>query len=117
MIRKAADIVAEAKSQCRSISAEEANRLREDNSRARVLDVREPTEVAESAVDGATNIPRGMLEMKIEQEVPAQDTPLMVCCATGGRAALAARTLQDMGYSDVRVIDCPHAEIAAAFNR
>ncbi len=117
MIRKAADIVAEAKQQCRSISAEDASRLREDNPAVRVIDVREPTEVAESAVQGATNIPRGLLEMKIEQEVPAHDTPLMLCCATGGRAALAACTLQEMGYSDVRLIDCPHGEIAEALNR
>lgn len=117
MIKKAAELVAEAKRELDCVDAATARHLVESDGRTLVLDVREPAEVEASAVRGAINIPRGLLEMKVEEAVPEHDRPLLVCCASGGRAALSARTLRHMGYTDVRVIDCAHGDIAEAFNR
>lgn len=65
------------------------------------IDVREPTETADGHVDGATLIPRGLLELRIEDAIPDRDTPLVVYCAAGTRSALAAATLKTLGYANV----------------
>ena len=69
---------------------------------ATFIDVREPDEVAGGRVPGALAIPRGLLELRIEKEVADRARPLIVYCAGGTRSALAARTLADLGYADVR---------------
>lgn len=116
MIKKPAELIQEAKSGAQCLTAEGARQLKQENPDTVIIDVREQAEVSASAVADAVNIPRGVLEMKIEEAVPQHDRPLLVCCASGGRAALAAQTLQKMGYTDVKVIDCPHPEIAETFN-
>ena len=66
-----------------------------------VLDVREPDEYDQGALPGALHIPRGHLEAQIEGKVLAKDSPIVVYCAGGVRSAFAARTLGELGYSDV----------------
>ena len=73
------------------------------------VDLREPAEIAASGkVPGALAIPRGLLEFKADREAAAPDPKLagaetvVLYCASGGRAALAGKTLQDMGYADVK---------------
>jgi molybdopterin/thiamine biosynthesis adenylyltransferase/rhodanese-related sulfurtransferase len=66
-----------------------------------LLDVRDAEEYRAGHIPGAVNVPRGFLEIKIEQAVPDRDTHLVLYCAGGTRSALAARTLQDMGYRNV----------------
>jgi molybdopterin/thiamine biosynthesis adenylyltransferase/rhodanese-related sulfurtransferase len=66
-----------------------------------VLDVREPDEYDQGALPGAIHIPRGHLESQIENRIPDHDAPIVVYCAGGVRSAFAARTLQDLGYTDV----------------
>lgn len=72
------------------------------------VDLREPAEIAASGkVPGALAIPRGLLEFKADFELPsrdpafAADRPVVVYCASGGRAALAGKLLQDLGYASV----------------
>ncbi|SCK30978.1 rhodanese-like domain-containing protein [Vogesella sp. LIG4] len=68
-----------------------------------VIDVREPDEYAAGHLAGAVNIPRGVLEFRLSAD-PALadgDRPLLLYCKSGGRAALAARALQEMGYCRV----------------
>ena len=116
MIKKPVDLIREARSGTFCLTAEGARQQKLDDPSTMIIDVREPEEVAASSITGAVNIPRGLLEMKIEQVVPRHDAAIMVCCATGGRAALAAQTLKQMGYSNVKLIDVPHQEIAEAFS-
>ena len=78
------------------------------NADALVLDVRDGTEVAASGkLKGALAISRGMLEFKADPAVPSydpalrKDRPVLLYCASGGRAALAGQTLLDMGFTDV----------------
>lgn len=76
-----------------------------------LLDVREPAEFAESHLAGAADIPRGVREFKVEAhpalagvvapEPALRDCPMIVYCRNGGRAALAAQSLQDMGFNAV----------------
>jgi len=66
---------------------------------ALVVDVRDPQEVAASGkVKGALNVPRGMLEFSADPALPSY-------CKSGGRSALAAATLQQMGFPDVAHLD------------
>ncbi|MDP8950850.1 MAG: rhodanese-like domain-containing protein [Actinomycetota bacterium] len=66
-----------------------------------ILDVREPEEWEEGHIKGAKHLPRGLLELKAADELPDTDARIITHCASGGRGALAARTLGEMGYANV----------------
>jgi sulfur-carrier protein adenylyltransferase/sulfurtransferase len=66
-----------------------------------VLDVREPDEYDQGALAGVIHIPRGHLESQIEARILDKSAPVVVYCAGGVRSAFAARTLQELGYTDV----------------
>jgi adenylyltransferase/sulfurtransferase len=68
---------------------------------AAVVDVREAEEWEKGHLPGAVFIPRGFLELRIEEKVPDKTRPVVVYCAGGTRSALGAKTLQDLGYTDV----------------
>ena len=65
-----------------------------------VIDVREPEEFARGKIPGAHTIPRGVLEMQVDGRLPREAT-VVLYCGVGGRSALAARSLVDMGYERV----------------
>ena len=83
------------------VSAEQARTALQSEQPPALIDVRERDEYEEGAIKGAVHIPRGYLELRIEQTVPERDRPIILYCAGGTRSALAARDLQAMGYSDV----------------
>ena len=66
-----------------------------------LLDVREPEEYEQGAVPGAVHVARGQLEFSVEGQLTNKNAPIAVYCAGGVRSAFAAKTLQDLGYSDV----------------
>src|SRR3954451_19776891 len=66
-----------------------------------VLDVREPDEYEQGAIPGAVHIPRGHLESQAESRLLDHDAPVLVYCAGGTRSAFAAKTLGDLGYTNV----------------
>ena len=70
-----------------------------------VLDVREPDEYEQGALEDAVHIPRGHLESQIEAKVADHDARIVVYCAGGARSAFAAKTLVDLGYTDVVSMD------------
>ncbi len=101
-------MLAEADAAVPRISPDEAKKL---VGRADVLflDVREPAEVAASGkVPGAIAIPRGLIEFRADPASAAYDKnfdpskTVVAYCASGGRSALVAKTLKDMGYANVR---------------
>jgi sulfur-carrier protein adenylyltransferase/sulfurtransferase len=75
-----------------------------------VLDVREPDEYEQGALDGAVHIPRGNLETNVEGRIPDKSAHVLLYCAAGVRSAFAAKTMQDLGYTDV-------ASVTGGFNR
>jgi rhodanese-related sulfurtransferase len=73
-----------------------------------MVDVRDAPEVEKSGkIAGAINVSRGMLEFRADPESPyhdkafAKDKTLILYCASGGRSALAGKTLKDLGYANV----------------
>src|SRR5690242_2368146 len=102
------DMVAAANAVVPAITAADAAKL-VATAGAVIVDVRDGTEVkASGKAQGALAIPRGSLESRADSESgnynPAlqKDKPVILYCAGGGRAALAGKTLRDMGYTDVR---------------
>ena len=69
------------------------------------LDVREPDEYEQGTVPGAIHIPRGHLEVQVEGRLVDKSAPVVVYCAGGVRSAFAAKTLGDLGYTDVVSVD------------
>ena len=67
-----------------------------------IVDVREKDEWEEEHIPDAIHMSRGMLELDIEEKVPDVGTTVIVHCGGGGRSALAAESLQKMGYKNVR---------------
>ena len=70
-----------------------------------VLDVREPDEYEQGALDGAIHIPRGHLEAQIENRISDHDVEIVVYCAGGVRSAFAAKTLAELGYTGAVSMD------------
>lgn len=68
---------------------------------ALVLDVRDKEEFDQGHLDGAVNISRGTLEMRIGEAVPDKNTEIVCHCAGGNRGALAADNLKRLGYTNV----------------
>ncbi len=107
MPKNVKDLLAEANSAVPKLSPEEAaERMRSGD--VLVVDVRDPTEVQQTGrIKGAVNVSRGMLEFRADPESqyhnPAfqRDKTILLHCASGGRSALAGKTLQDMGYTAV----------------
>ncbi len=66
-----------------------------------LVDVREKYEWNEGYIPGAIHVPRGFLELQIEEAVPDKDTTVVLYCAGGTRSLIAGRTLQEMGYQNV----------------
>ncbi|WP_270938365.1 rhodanese-like domain-containing protein [Falsiroseomonas oryzae] len=90
------------------IGAEEAKSLA-DQPHVVLLDVRDAAEVkASGKAKGALNVSRGLLEFRADPASALHDAAfdraktIIVYCASGGRSALAGKTLKDMGYTDVR---------------
>jgi molybdopterin/thiamine biosynthesis adenylyltransferase/rhodanese-related sulfurtransferase len=67
-----------------------------------LIDVRESDEYNDGYIPGATWIPRGKLELRIEDAVPNRDADVVLYCAGGNRSALAAKALGELGYAKVR---------------
>ena len=70
-----------------------------------VLDVREPNEYEVAHIPGSINIPRGLIEFSIWAVVPEKEKKIFVYCKTGGRAALATKTLNEIGYSNAVAVN------------
>lgn len=93
------DLVDAAKQQIEEIAPEDAERAL---TRSLVIDVRESDEFQSGSIPGAVHIPRGLLEGNIANRVPDTATSVILVCAGGMRSALAAKSLQEMGYESVR---------------
>ena len=100
----AKELVEEAKAAIKTISISDANALL-GKSGVVFIDVREADEFKSGHVPGALNIPRGLLEFQIEQQVPDKNTTIVVYCRSGSRSALASATLMRMGYNSVLNVD------------
>jgi molybdopterin/thiamine biosynthesis adenylyltransferase/rhodanese-related sulfurtransferase len=94
------ELLAEAKAEIDEIDAVEAREMIE-TSDPLIVDIREQDEWDEGHIPGAVHIPRGYLESRIEPLAPDRDRSLLVYCGGGNRSAFAAKTLAELGYTDV----------------
>jgi rhodanese-related sulfurtransferase len=111
MAKTAAELVAEAKGRIENLTVDQAaGEL--DREEALLVDLREPGERAQhGAIPGAVHAPRGMLEFYADPTSPYHRPEfdpgrrVVLHCGSGGRSALAADTLQQMGYANVAHLD------------
>ncbi len=94
------ELLADAKSKIKEVDTQTAA-AKIDANQAVVLDVREPDEFEQGALLGVVHIPRGHLEAQIETKIVDKAAPVIVYCAGGVRSAFAAKTLQELGYTNV----------------
>jgi len=112
--KTAAQLVAEAKASVPTCTpAEAAKRLAADPKLV-LVDIREPAEYAQGQLSRAAPVPRGVLEFQIEKLAPDRGQPILVHCAGGGRAALAARSLAELGYENAGAVIGPFEELKRA---
>jgi rhodanese-related sulfurtransferase len=96
------DLVAAAKQQITEVNVEKAKQLLAEGN-ITLIDTREESEYAAGHIDNAILLPRGVIEFKLNT-IPELADPakaVLIYCRTGGRSALAAQTLQTLGYSTV----------------
>lgn len=111
MARTAAELVSEAKGRIENLTPDQVHAELESGD-AILIDIREANELEQNGqISGAIHAPRGMLEFYADPSTPYhrpefdQNKRLILHCASGGRSALAADTLQNMGYSRVAHLD------------
>src|SRR4029453_18094588 len=94
-------LVAEAKKYITEISPQDAA-AKLSSGDAVIVDVREKDEWDEGHIHDAIHISRGIIELDVEEKVPDTNAMIICHCGGGGRSALAAESLQKMGYKNVR---------------
>ena len=120
-IKTIQNLVSEAMSEIKTIDAGEAYQMVQ-NKNCNLIDIRESNELENTgSVEGATHIPRGMLEVYLDPNSPIfqsgkidQNKEFVLFCAGGVRSALAVKSLKDMGYQNVSHIDGGFGSIASS---
>ena len=111
-IKSIQNLVSDAMGEIKTINAEEAYQKFENNN-CNLIDIREINELDNSGrVEGASHIPRGMLEVNLDPNSPIiqngqidKNKELILFCAGGVRSALAVKSLKEMGYEKISHID------------
>ena len=120
-IKSLQTLVSEIMNQIKTISVDEAYEMFQ-NENCNLIDIREINELENTGkVDGASHIPRGMLEVYLDPNSPVfqngqidQNKEFVLFCAGGVRSALAVKSLKDMGYQKVSHIDGGFGSIASS---
>src|SRR5713101_5009406 len=95
------EIMAEARTLVPELAPAEVKQKLDRGEKPVLLDVREKEEYRDGHLEGALSLPRGFLEIRVEEAVPDHSTPIVAYCAGGTRSLIAARTLREMGYENV----------------
>ena len=109
--KSATDLVKEAKQQIENLTPQQVEKEL-INGNATLIDIRESEELKENGkIPGSVHAPRGMLEFYADASLPYhrpefdKNKKIILHCASGGRSALAAATLKQMGYENVAHLD------------
>jgi len=100
MAKTSKNILDEARASIKQIDIDEARRMLEKPGTV-LIDVRESDEWRQGHIPQAVGIPRGFLELRVEEKVADHKTPVILQCASGTRSLLAARSLRELGYENV----------------
>jgi rhodanese-related sulfurtransferase len=106
----AMDLVLEARKSVRLVDMDSFRQAVRERNYDLLIDVREPSEFDAGHIPGAINIPRGLIEFKIWPtvgfpDVTDQGQKIFLYCNTGVRASLSGVSLEELGFTDVRVVD------------
>lgn len=96
------DLLKQAKERATALRPEDVNEILARGERVTLVDVREGEEWRAGHLPGAVHVPRGFLELQVDQKLPDRGAPIILYCGGGNRSALAAVTLEDLGYTSVR---------------
>ncbi len=121
IIKTIQNLVSEAMSKIKTINADEAYQMFQ-NKNCNLIDIRESNELENTgSVEGASHIPRGMLEVYLDPNSPVfqngqidKNKEFVLFCAGGVRSALAVKSLKDMGYQKVSHIDGGFGSLASS---
>ncbi|OOG24774.1 sulfurtransferase [Thioalkalivibrio denitrificans] len=110
MTQTMSDLVQTARQRIREIGADDLHESLESGQDVVIVDVREPYEYEKGHIPDSVLVPRGLLEAASDPNTPhriealysARERLVVLVCGTGGRSAMAADTLQQLGFSDVR---------------
>ncbi len=103
------ELLSATKKTIKEVTVDEVKKQLDSKTPVKLIDVRESEEYAAGRLPGAISVPRGFLELKIEDKAKREE-PIILYCAGGVRSAFAAKTLADMGYSNV-------SSMAGGYNR
>ena len=111
-IKSPQTLIAEALNEVKTITPEEAMKLNSEN-KCNLIDIRDGVELQKlGAIENSFHIPRGLLEFSIHPESAyVQNNQLdlnketVLFCAAGGRSALAAKTLKEMGFKNISHVE------------
>lgn len=110
MLVSPAEVVAKAKATIKECTVRDVNEC--INAGTILIDIREPAEFQRGHIPGSLHIPRGLLEFEIIPalqrhgiSVAPEACDIILYCGTGGRSALAAKSMDDMGFQNVRSMD------------
>ena len=110
-IKSSQTLVTEALKVVKTISSDEALKLCNEN-KCNLIDIREEIELENNGkVENSFHVPRGLLEFSINSEIVDFNKEIILFCAAGGRSALAAKALNEMGFEKVSHIDGGFAAI------
>ncbi len=98
-------LVEDARKGVHEIHIAEYRHMRDAGETHVLIDVREDNEYAEAHAEGAQHLARGIIERDIEAQFPDKNTRLVLYCGGGYRSALAAASLQKMGYKNILSLD------------
>ncbi|MDI9613994.1 MAG: rhodanese-like domain-containing protein [Acidobacteriota bacterium] len=98
-------LVNESKKHVRETNVDEVKAKLDRGEKLILIDVREESEFAKDHLPGAIHLSRGVIERDIEKNAPDINAPLVLYCGGGNRSALAAESLQKMGYTNVLSMD------------
>jgi rhodanese-related sulfurtransferase len=115
MLKSTDELIREVQPHINCVDVATARKIYDENPDAVIVDVREADSAAQSKLSGSVNISRGLLEMQVHKLCPEASTVILTHCGGGGRASLAAHTLQQIGYENVYAITAPFDEIKKAF--
>lgn len=109
MLVSPADFIAKAKATITECSVRDVHKNRDAGTL--LIDIREPAEFGRGHLPGAVLVPRGLLEFEVLPAIQRagfetpEDCDIVLYCGTGGRSALAAKSLNDMGFRNVKSMD------------
>lgn len=115
MEAKLQNIIAQVREQIKEVSI---NQVKEHLEKYTIIDIREITELAKGMIPNASHIPRGLLEFVVTQAhngAIKDGMPVLLYCQKGSRSVLAARSLEEIGYTEVYSLKGGYEEWAKQF--